>query len=52
MVLVCDPDGGGPRHDIYCCENCGVIFSEAQAARSPATDRALVLNFETDTIQH
>jgi hypothetical protein len=52
MVLVYEPDEVGLRHDVYRCENCGVVFSEAQAVRSPATDRALVLNFGTDTIQH
>lgn len=52
MPPVSEPDREASGHDVYRCENCGVIFSEAEAARSPNTDRALVLNFGTDAIQH
>jgi hypothetical protein len=47
-----DRDADGRRHDVYRCDDCGVMFSERPAARKPAADRALDLNFGTDDVLH
>jgi uncharacterized Zn finger protein len=52
MAKASEPDRAGTGHDVYRCENCGVVFSEAEAVRSPDTDRALVLNFGVDSVRH
>lgn len=52
MVFACEPDALAPGLSVYRCETCGTHFSEVSRMRTPAPDRALVLNFEADTARH
>lgn len=52
MSLVQQRDAARSRRDVYECDHCGAVFSEAATLRSPAIDRAMVLNFGASAIQH
>lgn len=52
MSLVHQQEAKRSRRDIYECDHCGAVFSEAAPLTSPAIDRAMVLNFGASAIQH
>lgn len=52
MRPVPESELAGSGHDVYRCEPCGVMFTEAPDMRSPDTDRALDLNFGTNAVRH
>jgi transposase-like protein len=52
MILVHQPDARRSRRDVYECDHCGAVFSEAPPLSAPAIDRAMVLNFGAPAIQH